>query len=76
MAEDEIFEPIIEPRIISLELEDHRLTNRHLSGTAPRDFQVKSVGNTVEWIIGTWLSEAQVEEILEDKKRLVEVVLH
>lgn len=76
MAEDEIFETIIEPKIISLNLRDQR--HRKESRVSFRDlfdFQVISARNTTEWVLGRGLSKEEVDKILADKSRQIEVHL-
>lgn len=78
MAKEDLFEPIIEPKVISLNLIDYRKAkkdtpNSFYSNSA--DFVLISAKNTVEWVLGQGLSEETVKSILADETRQVEVNL-
>ena len=75
MADDNLLEPILEPRTITLTLADHRHNNRIKNCSRHSDFIALSVTNTMEWVMGEGLSKEQVKCILEDEERSVEVNL-
>lgn len=76
MAKEDLFEPIIEPKVISLDLIDSRkLKLRSQAYRNDYDFTVVSAKNTVEWVLGEGLTEKRVKEIIADETRQVEVNL-
>ena len=69
MADEELFEPILENRTIVLNLSDRRNPDRqYVKQSDGWDFTVISMSNSIEWVVRERLSVEQVQKVLDDDR--------